>query len=139
MEPSPTTNYGAFLLRVTLGVMYLAHSVVLKLMTFGLPATAAFFESLGLPAILAYVVFAAETVGGVLLIAGIWSRYVALGLVPVLLGAIWTHADNGWVFSGAGGGWEYPVFLVVVSAVVALLGDGAFALGRHPRRSTAAA
>jgi len=38
------------LLRVCLGVMFLAHSVVLKLFTFGLPGTAAFFNSVGLPA-----------------------------------------------------------------------------------------
>ena len=30
------------------------------------------------------------------------------------------HSGNGWVFSAAGGGWEYPLFLIVVSVVVAL-------------------
>ena len=48
------------LLRVTLGVMFLAHSVVLKLFTFGLAGTAGYFASIGLPGGLAYVVFAAE-------------------------------------------------------------------------------
>jgi putative oxidoreductase len=41
--------------------------------------------------------------------------------VPVLLGATWAHAGNGWVFSNAGGGFEYPLFLVVISIAVALL------------------
>jgi putative oxidoreductase len=40
---------------------------------------------------------------------------------------------NGWVFSSAGGGWEYPVFLVVASVALWLLGDGAFTLRRSPR------
>jgi len=48
----------------------------------------------------------------------------------VLLGALWVHIGNGWVFSAPNGGWEYPAFLVVIAAAVALLGDGAFALRR---------
>jgi len=65
-------------------------------------------------------VFAVEAIGGVLLVLGIATRWVALGLVPVLLGAIWVHSGNGWVFSAPNGGWEYPLFLIVTSAVVTL-------------------
>ena len=108
------------LLRVSLGVMYLTHSVVLKLFTFGLAGTAGYFASIGLPASLAYAVFAAEAVGGVLLLLNVGTAWVALALVPVLGGALWAHAGNGWVFSNAGGGWEYPLFLIVVSLAVAL-------------------
>ena len=111
---------GDTLLRVALGIMFLAHSVVLKYFTFTLAGTAQYFASIGLPASLAYVVFAAEAVGGVLLILGLYTRWVALALVPVLLGALWVHAGNGWVFSAANGGWEYPLFLIVISVVVAL-------------------
>ena len=108
------------LLRISLGVMFLAHSVVLKLFTFGLAGTAGYFASLGLPASFAYFVFAAEAIGGALLIANVATGWVSLALIPVLAGAFWVHAGNGWVFSAAGGGWEYPLFLIVVSAVVAL-------------------
>ncbi|MCP4329832.1 MAG: DoxX family protein [Alphaproteobacteria bacterium] len=118
----------AFLLRITLGVMFLAHGVVLKWFVFTLPGTAAYFESLGLPGLLAYAVFAAEAGGGVLLILGIATRWVALAVIPILLGATWTHAGNGWVFSDAGGGWEYPAMLVILAIVQALLGAGAYAL-----------
>jgi putative oxidoreductase len=110
----------AALLRVSLGVMYLAHGVVLKLFTFGLAGTAGYFASIGLPPSLAYVVFAAETVGGVLLLANVATGWVSLALIPVLAGAFWVHAGNGWVFSNAGGGWEFPLFLIVISVVVAL-------------------
>jgi len=113
-------NTGTALLRVTLGVMFLAHGVVLKLFTFGLAGTAGYFASLGLPAGLAYVVFAAEAVGGALLIANVATGWVSLALIPVLAGAFWVHAGNGWVFSAAGGGWEYPLFLMLVSVVVSL-------------------
>ena len=108
------------LLRISLGVMYLTHSIVLKLFTYGLAGTAGYFASIGLPAGLAYVVFTAEAVGGVLLLANVATGWVAVALVPILGGALWAHSGNGWVFSNAGGGWEYPLFLIVVSVVVAL-------------------
>jgi putative oxidoreductase len=118
-----TTAYGALLLRVSLGVMYLAHSVVLKALTFGLAGTAKFFESIGLPGPLAYVVFAMEAVGGVLLVLGVKTRWVAAALLPVLAGATWTHAGNGWVFNAPNGGWEYPVFLAIASVVLILIDE----------------
>jgi putative oxidoreductase len=120
MNTLETNRWASTLLRVSLGVMYLAHSIVLKYFTFTLAGTAQFFQSIGLPSFLAYVVFAAEAVGGLLLLLGIKTRWVALGLVPVLLGATWVHVGNGWVFSAPNGGWEYPIFLIVVSIAVAL-------------------
>ncbi|HSA68317.1 MAG TPA: DoxX family protein [Burkholderiales bacterium] len=123
-----TAPYAALVLRVSLGVMYIAHSLVLKHFTFTLAGTAQFFESLGLPGALAYVTFWAELIGGVLLVAGVGTRVVALALIPILLGATWVHAGNGWVFSAANGGWEYPAFLIAASLVLALLGNGRFAV-----------
>ncbi len=134
---SRTGPAAIFLLRVSLGVMFLAHSVILKLLTFGLAGTAAFFVGIGLPGSLAYVTFAAELVGGVLLILGVQTRWVALALSPILLGAIaWVHAKNGWMFGYPNGGWEYPLYLFVLCGAQALLGDGALALSpsRVPRR-----
>jgi len=132
MSSQVSNGYGAFLLRVSLGVMYIAHSLLLKYFVFTLPGTAQFFASLGLPPFLAYAVFWAELIGGVALILGVWPRAVALALVPVLLAALWTHAGNGWVFSAANGGWEYPLFLIAASVVQALIGDGAYALAPTP-------
>jgi putative oxidoreductase len=120
--------YGALLLRVALGAMFLAHSLYLKLAVFTLPGTVKFFESLGLPGFSAHATIAVEAIGGLMLIAGYRTRYAALALIPVLLGATWVHAKNGWLFTNAGGGWEYPVFLAIATAAVALLGDGALAL-----------
>jgi putative oxidoreductase len=95
---------------------------------FTLPGTVKFFESIGLPGPLAYLTFAAELVGGVLILAGVGTRWVAAAMVPVLLGATWAHAGNGWLFNVPNGGWEYPAFLTVTSIAVALLGDGAYSL-----------
>jgi putative oxidoreductase len=125
-----TAPYAALLLRLTLGTMFVAHAL-LKVFVFTLPGTVQFFESLGLPAALAYATIAAELVGGALLILGIGTRWVAVALIPFLLGATWVHLGNGWLFSAPKGGWEYPVFLTIATAVQALLGDGAFALGNR--------
>lgn len=127
MIDSKTAPYAAFVLRATLGIMFIAHGL-LKVFVFTLPGTAQFFASVGFPGWTAYPVAIAEVVGGVLLVAGIYSRVVATALIPVLAGAAFVHLGNGWVFTSANGGWEYPVFLIVVAAVVALLGDGAFAV-----------
>ena len=122
-------GYAALLLRVALGVMFIAHAL-LKYFVFTLPGTAQFFASIGFPAFLGYVTFAVELVGGVMLIAGFKTRIVSLVLLPVLLGATWVHSGNGWLFTSPKGGWEYPAFWTLTLVVQALLGDGAFALRR---------
>ena len=129
MTQDRSTKLATFLLRVALGVMFLAHSL-LKLLVFSLPGTAAFFGSLGLPPWLAYVVFAVEAVGGALLVLGIQARWVSLVLLPILVGAVWAHWGNGWMFASANGGWEYPLYLSLLALVQAMLGDGAYALMR---------
>ncbi len=131
------TQTAALLLRLALGTMFVAHGL-LKVMVFTLPGTAGFFEQVGFPGWLAYPVTFAEIGGGILLIAGVAVRQVAIGLIPVLLGALYVHFGAGWVFSNPNGGWEYPAFLVVAAVVQALLGPGSFAL-RLPARVPARA
>jgi putative oxidoreductase len=122
-----TAPYAALALRVALGVMFIAHAL-LKYYVFTLPGTVKFFESIGLPGALAYATFYAELIGGALILAGAWSRWVSAALIPVLLGATWAHAANGWLFTAPNGGWEYPAFLTVAAITLALLGDGKFAV-----------
>jgi putative oxidoreductase len=136
MIDSRTAPYAALLLRVSLGAMFIAHGLM-KVFVFTLSGTAQFFASVGFPGFLAYVVVPVELVAGALLLLGLGARVVALATVPVLLGAASVHLGNGWVFSAPNGGWEYPVFLVVLAVVQALLGDGAYAL-RAPRAAVPA-
>lgn len=131
---SDTAEYGAFALRVSLGVIMIAHAL-LKIVVFTMPGTVAFFSSVGFPGFLAYPVVAAELFGGIALVAGFQTRLASLGLVPVLLGAASVHAGNGWVFNAPNGGWEYPVFLAVGVSVQALLGSGAFSVDGWRARS----
>ncbi len=126
---------GALLLRLALGPIFIAHAL-LKYFVFTLPGTAQFFASLGLPPSLGAVAIVAELVGGAMLVLGVYTRQVALALVPVLLGATWAHAGNSWVFSAPNGGWEYPAFLTLAAIVQFLVGDGAWAL-RPARRAAA--
>lgn len=119
--------YAALLLRLSLGVMFVAHGL-LKVLVFTPAGTVGYFASLGIPAPFAWLTMAAELGGGLLLIAGVQVRWVALLQLPVILGAVVVHAGNGWVFSSPNGGWEFPVFWAASQLVLALLGDGPYAL-----------
>jgi putative oxidoreductase len=128
MIDTRTAPYAALILRVTLGVLFLAHAG-LKIFVFTPAGTAQFFGSLGLPGFLAYVVIMAEIVGGLALICGFYARWAALALVPILIGAIVTvHGPAGFFFSNPNGGWEFLAFWILALVAQALLGEGAFAL-----------
>jgi putative oxidoreductase len=126
-----TSNSGATLLRLALGTIMLAHAY-LKFAVFGLDGTSAFFAANGFPGWTAWPVAFAELGGGLLLLLGVHTRLVALGLAPIMLGAVATHWKAGFYFTSQNGGWEFPALLLVLLGVQALLGDGAFAL-RLPR------
>jgi putative oxidoreductase len=123
-----TAPYAILVLRVALGILFLAHAG-LKIFVFTPAGTAQFFGSLGLPPALAYVTIAVELAGGVALIAGFFARIAAVALIPVLLGAIFTvHAAAGFFFTNPNGGWEFPALWIVGLVAVALGGDGAHSL-----------
>ncbi|TVP58300.1 MAG: DoxX family protein [Halomonadaceae bacterium] len=128
MDATKLNDYGALLLRVSVGVVLIAHSLYLKLVVFTLPGTAQFFESIGLWGWLAYAVFIIEGITGVMMVLGYQVRVAALVVIPVLIGATWAHIGNGWLFTAEGGGWEYPLFLTATAGCVALFGEGAHAL-----------
>ena len=132
MIDSRTAPFAALLLRVSLGVLFLAH-VGLKIFVFTPAGTAKFFASVGMPPELAYVVIPAEVLAGIALILGIWTRPVAIAATPILLGAIFTvHGAAGFFFTNPHGGWEYPAFWTVALLVQFLIGDGAYALRPSP-------
>lgn len=119
--------YGLFVLRASLGIMFIAHAL-LKYTVFTMPGFANFLSQIGYPSALAWPIFLAELIGGAAILVGFFGRYVSIALMPVLLGALLVHAPNGWLFTAANGGWEYPAFLVVAALTHILAGDGAFAV-----------
>ena len=129
MSQQDLVGYAALLLRVSLALMFFAHAY-LKIVVFTPAGAAKYFESLGLPGFVAYLTMAAEVGGGLLLLLGIETRWVALLLVPLILGTIvLVHGKNGWLFTNKDGGWEFPAFWIVGLVVLAMLGDGAAAIG----------
>lgn len=130
-----TSSYAPLLLRLALGLMWLAHGSM-KLSVFTVAGFAGWLEQLGLPGWAAGPVIAVEIIGGIAIVLGLFGRWISLALVPVLAVALWTHVPNGWLFTNAGGGWEFPAFLIAASLVHALLGDGDWAL-RRPKLATA--
>lgn len=120
--------HGALVLRVAMGALFVAHGAI-KLFVFTPSGTEQFFASLGLPAFLAHLTIWGEIIGGAALVLGIYSRIVAVALIPVMLGALFlAHGDKGFLFSAPGGGWEFPAFWTAALVAQALIGDGAMAL-----------
>jgi putative oxidoreductase len=98
MTDSRTAPYASLLLRLALGILFLAH--------FGLKfclhpgGNCEILRLLGLPGGLAYVTMAVELLGAIALILGIYARVVAIVLIPILLGAIFTvHGPAGFFFT----------------------------------------
>ncbi len=127
-----TAPYAALVLRITLGILFLAH-VSLKIFVFTPAGTARFFASIGLPPALAYVTIVWELAGGIALVLGVWPRLAALAMIPLLIGTIATvHGAAGFWFNNPNGGWEYPAFWILALLVQSLIGDGSHALKPTP-------
>jgi putative oxidoreductase len=128
MNDTRYAPYATLLLRVSLGILFLAHGFYMKILGFGFAGTMGYFGSLGFPPVFGVIVPVAETLAGIALILGLWVPLVSLLTLPIMIGATLQHTGNGWVFSNAGGGWEFPVFWIVLMLVQAGLGAGAHAL-----------
>lgn len=118
-------SIGVGLIRIHFGVILLAHGW-LKVSVFTVDGTVNYFASIGLPAVIAYLVIFGELVGGFALILGIQTRLVSLFTVPIVLGAAIMNSDNGWLHSASGGGWEYAASLTVIAVAITLMGSGNF-------------
>lgn len=128
MLKTHTAPYAALLLRVSMGLLFLAHAAA-KVFIFTLPGFVAYFASLGLPAPVAYAILALETLGGIALLLGIYAPLVAIPLCLELLGTIFfVHGANGWLVSNKGGGWEFAALWAASLAALFLIGDGPYAL-----------
>lgn len=81
-------NIVTTIMRVVFGILFLAHGMD-KFNT-GLGNVAGWFESINIPGFLAYIVGPVELIGGILLILGLFTRYVSTILFVILLGAVLT-------------------------------------------------
>ena len=100
--------------RVVLGILFLAHGI--DKLHMGLSNVEAWFDSIGVPGVLAYAVAIIELVGGVLLIMGIFTRYVSAMFVMVLLGAIFTaKLSVGLLGNGQMAGYELDLSFIIIA------------------------
>jgi putative oxidoreductase len=120
--------YGALVLRVVLGVIYIAHAY-LALFVMG-PAKSVEYQRamhILLPEIGVWYLILAHGLGGIMLILGLLVRWAALANIPIIAGALWfVHLREGFFIFGAKNGYEYVLVLLGATIAQALLGAGAF-------------
>lgn len=120
---------GTFL-RIVVGIMFLMH--VSTKFKFGAGAVAAnVFAKNGIePALIwTYVVMFLETVGGVCLIIGLFTRFFAAALaIEMLVALLFVHLPKG--YAAGGGGYEYVLLIGVVCFVIAIRGGGPYSIDR---------
>lgn len=131
MTETTNNQYVVLLSRVALAVILLAHGYA-KIFIYTIPGTIGYFESMGLPSFTVYLTLFGEMAAGTAILIGLYTRLAALLSIPILIGAVGAHAANGWIFSNPGGGWEFPLLLVVLAVIVAIQGGGSFAIRRLP-------
>ena len=132
-----TRSTSLLALRVLLGGVMLPHGLQKTLGLFGghgFDGTMGFFTGvMGLPAPLAFLVIAAESLGAVALLLGAGTRIAAAGMIAVMAGAVATaHASHGffmnWTGAQGGEGFEYHLLVAGIGAVVLAGGGGRLAV-----------
>lgn len=117
---------GLFALRAMLGIVFLIHGFD-KLGD--LTGTEQYFDSLGIPApgLMAPLATFTEIIGGALLILGLLTPLVCVGLaIDMTVALIAQHADSG--FFATDGGYEYVLVLGVACLALIATGPGAWSL-----------
>jgi putative oxidoreductase len=124
-----------FVMRLTLGIIMVVHGS--HKVFGGLHHHVQFVASLGLPGWLGYVSAFTEFLGGLLILAGLFTRVAALGICIDLGVAIWkVHWHNG--LSG-NGGFEFPLALATLAFALIFFGAGSIALDHILRGGGSAA
>ena len=128
-DPSrDTAPYAALVLRVTLGLMFIAHLYwKFEILPGGLHRWLSGLAADGYPRLVLWYVISAEFAGALLLIPGICTRWVSLYILPMMLGAVqfWL-VRKGFYFTAAGA--ELPIIWSVMLVLQALVGDGPHAV-----------
>lgn len=120
---------GTLILRLVLGVTFFVHGLV-KFQG-GIENIVGWFDSIGVPGVLAYGVAVLEMVGGLALLVGLGSRIVSALLVLLMLGAIVKgKLAVGFLGNGQGAGWELDLALLVMALFIAINDSKMFALDK---------
>ncbi|AOP34685.1 hypothetical protein A0128_12975 [Leptospira tipperaryensis] len=134
---STSSDLGPFVLRVVLGIVIFPHGAQKLLGWFGgygFKGTMGYFTgTAGLPAIVAFLVIIGESLGSVALVFGLFTRFTALSIAIIMLGAtLLVHREHGFFINwfGAQKGEGYEFHLLAIGAALALVftGAGAYSL-----------
>src|SRR5882757_9164687 len=120
-------DYAPLMLRVLLGALFIAHLYwKFAVLPGGIHAWWAGLLKNGYPAFVPVYVLSAEFLAALLLIPGIFVRYVALYAMPMMVGAAqYWLTRKGFYFTGAGA--EMPLAWLALLGLQAMLGDGPLA------------
>ena len=128
-EKSDRTDKGIALLRIVVGGIFVAHGAQ-KLFVFGIPGLAGLMGQIGVPfpLVSAVAVTAAEFLGGLALVAGLFTRWAALPIAfSMLVAAVTVHLKAGFFLPN---GVEYVLALFAATVGLSLTGSGAFSIDR---------
>lgn len=131
---STDTNLSSLLLRLTAGVIFIAHGAQKLFGLFGgygLEGTGQWMASIGLEPgyLMALAAGSAEFFGGIALLLGLLTRPAALALAVTMLVAIFTvHIGNGLFMSN--NGYEFGLSLFAIAIALVLNGGGKLSLDR---------
>ena len=132
-------DWAGLLLRLTIAIVIFPHGAQKLLGWFGgygFTGTMNFFTTtVGLPSIIGFLVILLEFFGSILLVLGLGSRIIAMSMIALFIGIIFTsHIQNGffmnWFGNQKGEGYEYFLLLIGLSAALLLNGSGKLSLDK---------
>ena len=138
-------SYGATVLRIVLGVIYIMHAY-LALVVFGPSGMVAYQAKAGVPfpELATWYLILAHSIGGLLLILGLWARWAAVAQLPIMASAFFLHhLRQGFFLTGIvvdpakgiaiAGGYEYVLLILAATLTLVLAGGGALAIDQRSR------
>jgi putative oxidoreductase len=130
-------SISALVVRLTLGLVLLPHGMQKLLGLFGghgFSATMDAMTGMGLPAIIVFLIIMAESFGAVSLILGVGTRFSAISISVIMIGALLIHLPNGffmnWFGAQAGEGFEYHILAIGLGIASFISGGGSFSFDK---------
>lgn len=133
-QDRPSVDIALLVLRLVVGIIFVAHGAQKLFGAFGGPGLSAVVEKMG-P--LGYPVTIGEFFGGLGLIVGFLTRFSAASLIVIMIGAIaMVHGQHGFFLARsptatlATAGFEYNLALIGLLAPILIAGPGKHSFGR---------